>query len=593
MINTISMILQTKGSAFVDKFLSEELIISEKLDNYRFLFERKGDNIVFFTKDNKELGLISRTLSDIWEAPIKDISAILNEYSLAIPEGLRFGVAYTPVERPLRIPYSRLPKYILTDVTKRKGNDVLESLSIEEVEEWAGRLCLAKPPYIFKGILSEQQKIDLIKYDKRDFDDIVEDNFAHLIKETFGHTYSGENIIEGIIISSKDKLAQVISWEFDLLNEAYKKTDTPRDFYDLLIINLNSFMDDYSMPILEAEPSKEQLYINIMCDIFNKFSNQNKVFESLDPEYLSSPQYGYGGELNKIFIRNEETLEFINKSKVYENLFKIILSSFRKTKKPYGLLTESIVEKFNTYICVINSYVNINESEHEIINEARSENIVVDTINKRKFTDVDNMRVIASIQKAFEPNITEIKKGAEKCVVYFTTFQPFTSRQLENIKNINNSWKVPIIVGSMGNKRRVGGKKFRFSDELIKMQMKSLGNINNEYIKAFLLTESWSLLEIFEYCRPSYEPIALITDMGRKADFVIQLYFNEEVMGGRINVEKDFNIGEMENKDALMSFRSIEDNNNSMFRELCPEAIWNFWDSMRGEYQTWNGTLRS
>ena len=218
MINTISKILETKGSAFVDKFLSEELIISEKLDNYRFLFERKGDNIVFFTKDNKELGLISRTLSDIWEAPIRDISAILNEYSLAIPEGLRFGVSYTPVERPLRIPYTRLPKYILTDVTKRKGNEVLESLSIEEVEEWAGRLCLARPPYIFKGVLSEQQRNDLIKYDKRDFDNIDEDNFADLVKKLFGYTYSSENIIEGIIISSKDKLAQIISYEFDLLN---------------------------------------------------------------------------------------------------------------------------------------------------------------------------------------------------------------------------------------------------------------------------------------------------------------------------------------------------------------------------------------
>jgi hypothetical protein len=593
MINTLSMTLKTKGSAFIEKFLNEEVIISEKLDNYRFLFERKGDNVIFFTKDNKELGLISRTLSNIWEDPIRDISTIINEYTLVIPEGLRFGVSYTPVERPLRIPYSRLPKYILTDVTKRKGNEVIESLSIEEVEEWAGKLCLAKPPYIFKGILTEKQKSDLIKYDKRDFDDIVEDSFTDLIKNTFGHTYSNENIIEGIIISSKDKLAQIISYEFDLLNEAYEKSNTPRDFYDLLIINLNSFMDDYSMPILEAEPSKEQLYINIICDIFNNFCSKNKVFETLDPEYLMSPQYGYGGELNTMFIKNEETLQLIGKSAVYENLFKIILSSFRKTKKPYGLLTESIVEKFNTCIAVINSYLNINQLEVENLNESRSENIVVDTINKRKFTDVDNMRVIASIQKAFEPNVSPSPKGTEKCVVYFTTFQPFTLKQLENVKNIHGSWKVPIIVGAMGNKRRIPGNKFKFSDDLIKMQMKSLGNINNEYIKAFLLTESWSLYEIFEYCRPNFEPIALITDIGRKADFVIQLYFNEEVMGGRINVEKDFNIGEMENKDDLMSFRSIEDNNNSMFRELCPEAIYNFWDNMRGEYNTWNGILRS
>jgi len=588
MINTLTNLSEKKGEEYVKRFLNEELVITEKLDNYRFLFERRGDNIVFFTKDNKEIGLIARTLSDIWELPIKEITTIMNEYRVAIPDGLRFGVAYTPVERPLRIPYSRLPKYILTDVTLRKGNDIVESLSIQEVEEWAGKLCLAKPPYIFKGFLSEKQKGDLIKYDKRDFDDIVEDNFADLIKNTFGKTYSGENIIEGIIISSKDKLAQIVSWEFDLLNEAYERANTPRDFYDLLIINLNSFMDNYSMPILETEPSKEQLYINIICDIFNKFSKQNKVFETLDPDYLSSPQYGYGGTINKTFINNKETLQLIKKSKVYENLFKIVLSSFRKTKKPYGLLTESIVERFNTYIYVINSYVNA-----DILNEARSENIVVDTINKRHFTDVDNMRVIASIQKAFEPNVTSSPKGKDKCIVYFTTFQPFSTAQIENIKTLYNTWKVPVVVGAMGNKRRIDGKKFKFTDDLVKNQMKSLGQFNNDIIKAFLVTDSWSLFEIFEYCRPQFEPIAVITDIGKKADFVIQLYFNEEIMGGRIDVDKDFNIGELDNKDSLMAFRSIEDNNASMFKELTPEAIWPFWDSMRSEFQTWNGILRS
>jgi hypothetical protein len=123
--------------------------------------------------------------------------------------------------------------------------------------------------------------------------------------------------------------------------------------------------------------------------------------------------------------------------------------------------------------------------------------------------------------------------------------------------------------------------------------MKSLGQFNNDIIKAFLITDSWSLYEIFEYCRPQFEPIAVITDIGKKADFVIQLYYNEEIMGGRIDVDKDFNIGELDNKDSLMAFRSIEDNNASMFKELTPEGIWPFWDSMRSEFQTWNGILRS
>jgi hypothetical protein len=53
----------------------------------------------------------------------------------------------------------------------------------------------------------------------------------------------------------------------------------------------------------------------------------------------------------------------------------------------------------------------------------------------------------------------------------------------------------------------------------------------------------------------------------------MQLYFNEEIMGGRIGIEKEFNIGELDNDLEKIAFRTIEDGNVVSYNELCPEAV--------------------
>ena len=201
------------------------------------------------------------------------------------------------------------------------------------------------------------------------------------------------------------------------------------------------------------------------------------------------------------------------------------------------------------------------------------------------------MRVIASIQKAFEPKGDQNPKGKEKCVVYFSEFRPLTISQEENILSMNKMWKCPVILASITSKRRVKGERFLFSDNLIKAQIKSFADFNKEIVPAFFLLDDWDLYSVFHYCRPKYEPIVIITDMGKKSDFVNQLYFEEEVMSQRIGVEKDLNIGEMENKDALQSFRAIEDNVFSQFKEVTPQPIWALYDLMESEWRTWQGKI--
>ena len=587
MLNTLAQVQEKKGPKYVDSILNEEVVITENIDTFRLIFEKKDGEIIFYKKDNTPINLIERTLSNIYEEAICEIPIITKDAN--IPEGLFFGLYYTPVERPLRIPYSKLPKYILTDVSKREGNKITERYNYDVVKDWAAELCMGRPPVLFEGKLSSEQKNLLIAYDTKQYEG-EEMTFSKMIEKSFNASYSQEDIIEGIVIKSKNKLLQIVSYEFELLNEAYENVEESRDLYDILITDISQFLTHYNVPLLEAN-SKDELYINIVSDIFNRYSHSKGAEFKLDWHYLTPPKFGYAGELNKKFITNENAIKWIEKAPIYEAVFKVILSSFRKPKKSYGLLTESIVEQFNSLVYLINGYVNKFETVEEELNESRSENIVVDAFKRRKPSDVDNMRVIASIQKAFEPKIRDIARGTKPCAIYLTTYEPFSIAQMNNVHRISDMWNCPVLLAGVSNEFKIEGENFHPSDDLMKGQMTALMNSDNSLMPSFMLLDSWNLTEIFEFCRPHFEPTVIITDTGKKSEMTIQLFFEEEVMGGRINVEEVFNIGELENEDKLMTFRAIEDNNYSLFLELTPIPIHNLFDKMFAEYRYWSGQL--
>jgi len=588
-LNTIVDVLNKKGQSYVNKILDEEVIITEKLDTFRILFEKKDNKLIFYKKDNSPITLIERTLNDIWEQALLELPTLIGETDL--PEGIKFGVAYTPVERPLRIPYTNLPKYILTDITKRHGagKKVIETYNYDEVTQWAGILCMGRPPVLFKGKLNEEQKRLLIAYDTKEYDGEF-DTFAEMITKTLKSSYSKEDIIEGVVIKSGRNLLQIISYEFEILNEAYKKTTGSRDFYDIVLLSLNEFMRSYKFPKIKSKIF-EEMYLEIINDIFVKYCKTEKLSEGLEPHYLTAPQYGHMGNLNTKFITNKKALEFIKKDPIYEALYRVFLSSFRKYKKPFGLLTENIIKNFNTYVGIISNITNENILDKSItnLNESRSENIVVKTLKRRQPNDVDNMRIIASIQSAFLPQMFNIPQGENKCAIYLTSFKPFTNAQMTNLEQIHSQWNVPVILAAIGNKRNIKGEKFHLTDNLISGQMKTLSNFNKNLIPAFMLLDTWNLKEVFEFCRPHFEPLIIFTDVGKKSELSLQLFYEEEIMGGKINALPEFNIGEMENKDSLAGYRAIEDGNGSLFMEVTPKPIHNFYDSIINEYRTWEG----
>jgi hypothetical protein len=152
-------------------------------------------------------------------------------------------------------------------------------------------------------------------------------------------------------------------------------------------------------------------------------------------------------------------------------------------------------------------------------------------------------------------------------------------------------WNAPVILFAISNKYRIEGKDFHASDDITKAQMQAIMNENNALVPAFGLLESWNITEIFQYCRPDFEPMVIITDKGKKSEITIQLFFEEEIMGGRINVEDKFNVGELDNEDRLPAFRAIEDNNYTLLLELTPHATHSTMNNILSEYRYWSGQM--
>ena len=196
MINTLLQLSEKKGEQYLDNFLNEDLVITEKIDSFRILFEKVNGVIQFYKKDNSPINLIERVLSDIYEEPIAEITNLIGENLL--PENTVFGVLYVPTEKPIRLSYKNLPKYILTDVTVKNAhnNKILESLNFEKVTEWASILCFARPPIIFSGKLSEEQKRVLVNYDKKNYDDIIRNNFDEYCIKKYGENFNIPKLIE-------------------------------------------------------------------------------------------------------------------------------------------------------------------------------------------------------------------------------------------------------------------------------------------------------------------------------------------------------------------------------------------------------------
>ena len=446
-IKHLSDIYKKQGSEFIDELFSKELTVSEKLNGVTFSFEKSiyDGSISYYKRDQENpISKIDRVLMRYYEFPISFIQRLDPIILDEIPSGWRFGMEFFINESPVLLSYQRIPKnrLVLTHIICKNSFGDIEKTIVEkdELEYWADLLNIEKPPIIFQGKLSDEQKVLINDFINLPYDSLKlkcgTNSFAkyliNILNPDIDRTALNDtldNPIEGIVFrfghingegdSFTAKVLDPVFADITAQNNIKKSDFFPSDIYGISIIEVMNYILDKgieSFPFDGSDPSER--YLSFICSVFNSFMKENgEKYLGLDfqePEFLKQD----GFEANIDLINNDETKSILEEDESYLSLFKLILSAFRKIKKKTGgFFTQGAIEQFNILVREISEYLNqesVVESKIPTFDQFRKKKkrFVPDEETDDEDDDTEDINIIkkeiASNKKIKEPKNIDI-----------------------------------------------------------------------------------------------------------------------------------------------------------------------------------------
>lgn len=360
-LQSLKTIFQREGLEFIQKLFNNFVIVSEKVGGTRFAFEKSEDGLVFYKKDGK-ITKVDRSLSKLYEQPIRYIDTLSKAIIKELPEGYRYGFRYFLNTKPETIQYDNMPLngLILTDVQRVSDGKMIEDPKI--LQKISDLLTVQSPPIIWYGKLDDKQKEDLLTFIKT-----PESELTLLFKTTSFTKYVISILnpklkktalnndlskpIDSIIfrfLSDENRetiSAKVIEPIIAEINRDKKVDREPTDMYGIILSDIVEFLkitglNQYTL----KETEEDDRFLELMCQIYNQYIKKNEYkYQGVEMDPLSFaevPQF----DLNIGFITNETTREYLEKSKINKIIFRILVSSMIKPKKkPTGTLTELLL----------------------------------------------------------------------------------------------------------------------------------------------------------------------------------------------------------------------------------------------------------
>lgn len=371
----------------VEKLLNEKIEVTEKLDGSRFLVQSKeGGELSFFKRKDMSITKIDRALSKYYEKAIFHFENFPPEKVSMMPDGWRFGMEYFPNLQPVIISYDRLPlnNLVLTDIKVKDPRDkTIEVITDKEtLNKWADILEVEKPPIIFEGNLTDSQKRRILDFLNTPFTDLSKrfktENFTRFIlsilnpqlKKSFLHD-DDEKDIDGLIFTFNGKETFRVSSPELSLKKIEKREDKPSDIYNLTLVILQEFITGIDFNKIKLkEKTYEERYIEFISEVFNMFIESPQYKKNFEkgvdfelPSFLTRKE----SNVNFKFVKNEKTIESLEKSNTNRELFKILLASMRSHKKrPSGFFSKELIFHHNSLVDKIADYIDISENRNHL-----------------------------------------------------------------------------------------------------------------------------------------------------------------------------------------------------------------------------------
>ena len=350
-IKNIRDLYKKVGEKGLREVLSGEIRVTEKFDAYRFAFEKNPHDykIYYYGKNGKApLSKIDRTVSDLYEQAIACIENLPAEVKRAIPVRHRFGFSWFPSQSPLNTTYNRRPKkgLVLTDITVRnRDRDVTRDVKEGQVfERWAGLFGTEASRPVYEGQLDADTVEKLVQAAQREENQFVSLNESQV--HTPGLLGGGNGgAIESLVFESADQLFKV-----DSRVAEERKAEKRSHLFDILLLDICEHLG--SINIASFKPvsiHSDEAYIEVVSEVFNDFVDKR------GRDFLSSglerPRFlDKSGRFNRTWIKNPKTVMLVESDPRYEYLFTVFLANLRKPKYPSGLLSEGVVNSFNSRI---------------------------------------------------------------------------------------------------------------------------------------------------------------------------------------------------------------------------------------------------
>jgi len=362
-LQSLKSIFQREGLEFIQKLFNNFVIVSEKVGGTRFAFEKTENGLSFFKKEGK-ITKVDRSLSKLYEQPIRYIETLSKDIIKELPEGYRYVFRYFLNTKPEAIQYDNMPLngLILTDLQRTSDGKMIEDPKI--LQKISDLLTVQTPPIIWYGKLDDIQKEDLLTFVKTaeseltllyktaSFTKYVVSILNPKLKKTALNNDLNKPIDSIIFKFISDENQETISAKvvdpiIANINRDKKVDREPTDMYGIILSDIVEFikitgLGQYSL----KETEEEDRFLELMCLIYNRYIKKNEYkYEGVEMDPLSFtavPQF----DLNIGFITNEETREFLEKSKMNKIIFRILVSSIIKPKKkPTGTLTDLLLKE--------------------------------------------------------------------------------------------------------------------------------------------------------------------------------------------------------------------------------------------------------
>jgi len=532
-------IYNKKGKDFVDSLLNSYVTVNEKIDGSAFVFERnqKTGEFDFYKRDLRNpITMVDRTLMKYYEKPISYIESLPKDVIETIPYGWKFGLEYMSSNSPVEIVYDRVPKnnLILSYIHKKYEGRPKETVqNKEELDEWADLLGVERPPIIFQGKLSDDQKARILEFLRTPFDELVNEyktrSFVAFIIGILNPELKNSALnldlskpIEGIVFRFGEEgseeepiLSKMVDPVFtEIAKEKAKNRQgaKPSDFLGITILDVMNFILQSGVESFDVEGrTEDERYVSFISDVFAKFLEENyEYYKNIDfqePQYLKRDEF----RLNKKMIKDKRVLEYVEQSESLESLYKLILNSFRKIKKrPGGVITQEVINQFNSILKDIEKKVQpkkekINESglisfldfkkmEGKKIDYLTTESEDSDSNDDDLFYSYNEfISALEKIDTAKKSTIKESEadkpedKELEKVNLIVGRFQPFHNGHLKMIKELNKKNGLPCLVCVVNTGRET--ETSPFNEDLVNKYMESLVKENHSIIRGYFLNK--------------------------------------------------------------------------------------------------------